>query len=172
MGESWRVKPGIALSALFAWTAGSAATAVLVCGCSAGTVLSRDRMDDLRAQGVAPDMVYLVQLPGYELAEQSMSVYDAEGFQTYYVSPQGGQVWLGVERGEFGDSTCEKRPVHDAEPAGGTVRCAYDEVGWYRMSGRWMNTPSRRAGTSSGWAGSGSMWAVRRSRRPWPGCGS
>ncbi|WP_424533160.1 hypothetical protein ACOZ38_22505 [Sphaerisporangium viridialbum] len=105
-------------------------------GCGAGVTLSRAQLDDLRSEGVAPDMVYLVDLPGYELAEQSMSVYNEEGFQTYYFSAEGRQVWFGVDRGTFSDAICAAKPLHDAEPLIPPDSCEYDEAGWYRTSGR------------------------------------
>jgi hypothetical protein len=104
-------------------------------GCDGGVALSRERLDDLRAQGVAPDSVYLVDLPGYELAEQSMSVYNDEGFQTFYYSAEGRQVWFGVDRGAFGDEVCQETPLHDAGPVTAPISCEFDEVGWYRTSG-------------------------------------
>lgn len=99
--------------------------------------LSRAQLDDLGSEGVAPDMVYLVDLPGYELAEQSMSVYNEEGFQAYYFSAEGRQVWFGVDRGSFSDAVCAVKPLHDAEPLVAPDSCEYDEAGWYRTSGRW-----------------------------------
>ncbi|MEV7969305.1 hypothetical protein AB0O34_25455 [Sphaerisporangium sp. NPDC088356] len=108
---------------------------VLVSGCGAGVTLSPAQLDDLRSEGVAPDMIYLVDLPGYELAEQSMSVYNREGFQAYYFSAEGRQVWFGVDRGHFSDAVCAAKPLHDAEPLIPPDSCEYDEAGWYRTSG-------------------------------------
>ncbi|MFC4588496.1 hypothetical protein [Sphaerisporangium corydalis] len=107
----------------------------LLGGCAGGTTLSRARLDGLRSQGVAPDMVYLVDLRGYEPVEQSMSVYNDNGFQTFYLSAEGRQVWFGVDRGAFSDALCRERPVHDAEPPAAPVSCEADDVGWYRVSG-------------------------------------
>ncbi len=124
-------------------------------GCGAGAALNPARLDDLRSQGVASDLVYVVDLPGYRLAEDTASLYDEVGFQAYYVSPRGRLVWLAADRGAFGDGLCAETPVLDAgisgwEGAGGPVQeaddvpgappssvaCERDDVGWYRRSGR------------------------------------
>ncbi|MDH2430854.1 hypothetical protein [Sphaerisporangium sp. TRM90804] len=108
---------------------------LLVSGCGDGAAISRAELDDLRVQGVEPGMVYVVDLPGYELARRSMSGYNDEGFQAYYVSPRDGRVWLGVDHGFFSDGLCPEKPVHDAERLSAPVSCDRDEVGWYRRSG-------------------------------------
>ncbi|RCG26985.1 hypothetical protein DQ384_27250 [Sphaerisporangium album] len=103
-------------------------------GCGGGEVVGPERIADLRAQGVAPDLLFVVDLPGYRLVERTMSVYGEEGLQAYYAAP-GRQVWFGVERGDFSDALCPERPVHDAEWIGTPVGCDADEAGWYRVSG-------------------------------------
>ncbi|MCW2882330.1 MAG: hypothetical protein JWQ95_6430 [Sphaerisporangium sp.] len=107
----------------------------LLCGCDGGAALGPVQFDELRSQGVASDLVYVVDLPGYELAKQSVSVYNDEGFQAFYFSPEGAEVWFGAERGAFSDVACLGKPVHDAEPATAPVSCESDDVGWYRTSG-------------------------------------
>ncbi|MET8155302.1 hypothetical protein ABZT47_02940 [Sphaerisporangium sp. NPDC005289] len=89
---------------------------VLVSGCGTGVTLAGVQFDDLREQGVSPDLVYVVDLPGYEPARQSVSVYNDEGFQTYYISGEGRQVWFGVDRGSFSDEICRHWPVHTDDP--------------------------------------------------------
>jgi hypothetical protein len=101
----------------------------LLCGCGAGLALGPVQFDDLRSQGVAPDLVYVVDLPGYELVKESASVYNDDGFQAFYFSPQGDQVWFGVERGAFSDAACPGRPLHDTGPPAVPVACEHDEVG-------------------------------------------
>ena len=49
-------------------------------------------MRRLEAEGVAPELVYVVSIPGHEVAEQSVGVRGGEGFGATYVSPDGGQV--------------------------------------------------------------------------------
>ncbi|MEU7452050.1 hypothetical protein [Streptosporangium roseum] len=103
-------------------------------GCGSEGTLSQAALDQARAQGVAPDLIYVVDLPGYELAEQSVGGVGGEGFGAFYVSPEGGQVELRTDRGTFSDALCADTPVKDAEPAA-AVRCERDEVGWYRVAG-------------------------------------
>ncbi|MFC4537004.1 hypothetical protein [Sphaerisporangium dianthi] len=90
----------------------------LLSGCGTGVTLAGVQFDDLRAQGVAPDLVYVVDLHGYEPARQSVSVYNDEGFQSYYISAEGRQVWFGVDRGYFSDEICRHWPVHHDDPPG------------------------------------------------------
>lgn len=103
-------------------------------GCGTEGALSQAALDQARAQGVAPDLIYVVDLPGYELAEQSIGGVGDEGFGAFYVSPEGGQVELRIDRGTFSDALCADTPVKDAEPTA-AVRCERDEVGWYRVAG-------------------------------------
>ncbi|WP_248965184.1 hypothetical protein [Sphaerisporangium perillae] len=107
----------------------------LLSGCGAAVTLGPAQFDTLRSQGVSPDLVYVVDLPGYELAKESVSVYNDEGFQTYYISAEGRQLWFGVDRGAFSDALCQVRPLHDAEALDAPVSCERDDVGWYRTSG-------------------------------------
>jgi hypothetical protein len=101
---------------------------------SRGT-FSQVAIDRVRVQGVAPDLIYVVDLPGYEIAEQSVGVIGEEGFGAFYVSPDGRRVQLRVDRGTFSDAECATTPVADAEPAAALVECDHDEVGWYRQAG-------------------------------------
>jgi hypothetical protein len=89
----------------------------------------------LAAQGVAPDLVYTVELPGYELAEQSVGVVGDDGFGAIYVSPEGGQVELTVDRGRFSDALCAETPIRDADPPAAPTTCERDGSGWYRAGG-------------------------------------
>jgi len=108
---------------------------VVLSGCGSGAAVSGAEMERLRAQGVAPDLVYLVDLPGYELAEQSMGVINEEGFGAVYASPAGRQVELRVDHGAFGDDVCQGVPVHNATPPDARVTCERDDAGWYRVAG-------------------------------------
>ncbi|MET8154869.1 hypothetical protein ABZT47_00770 [Sphaerisporangium sp. NPDC005289] len=104
-------------------------------GCGSQGVLSQTLIDQARAQGAAPDLIYVVDLPGYELAEQSVGVIGEEGFGSFYVSPEGRRVELRVDRGSFSDGQCTGTPITNAEPPTAPVRCDHDEVGWYRQGG-------------------------------------
>ncbi|MEV0970767.1 hypothetical protein [Microtetraspora glauca] len=103
-------------------------------GCGTGAPLSQALVDRARGQGAAPDLIYVVEIPGFELAEQSVGVVGDEGFGSFYVSPEGGQVELRVDRGTFGDALCAETPLAQAEP-GSVVTCDHDEAGWYRSGG-------------------------------------
>lgn len=43
---------------------------MVVAGCGTGAQLSQAVLDQARLQGVAPDLIYAVELEGYELVEQ------------------------------------------------------------------------------------------------------
>lgn len=107
-----------------------AALALTACGSPGAAAV-----DQASARGVAPDLVYLVDMPGYELAEQSIGVINDEGFGAFYVASDGKRVQLRVDRGQFSDALCAARPLTDVESADASVRCARDEVGWYREGG-------------------------------------
>ncbi|WP_084962457.1 hypothetical protein [Thermoactinospora rubra] len=111
----------------------AAVLALSACG-SQGAV-SQAVIDQARAQGVAPDLIYVVDVPGFELNEQSVGGVGEEGFGAFYVSPDGKHVQLRVDRGSFSDTLCPDRPVTDAEPVRAPVRCSRDEAGWYRQGG-------------------------------------
>lgn len=97
--------------------------------------LSDAVMDRLAAQGVAPDLVYTVELPGYELADQSVGVVGDEGFGASYVSPDGRQVELTVDRGQPDDGMCTGTPIGHADPPSPPTTCERDGTGWYRAGG-------------------------------------
>ncbi|MET8140976.1 hypothetical protein ABZU32_11775 [Sphaerisporangium sp. NPDC005288] len=107
----------------------------LLSGCGSEGVLSQAVIDRAHAQGVAPDLIYVVDLPGYELAEQSVGGVGEEGFGAFYVSPDGRRVELRVDRGDFSDGQCADTPISGADPPTAPVRCDRDEVGWYRQGG-------------------------------------
>ncbi|MGY3204699.1 hypothetical protein ACVW19_005214 [Streptomyces sp. TE5632] len=77
-----------------------------------------------RALGIAPELVYVIEAPGFALARQSVGVYGGDGFSATYVSRQGGeQLRLYVDRGTMSASDC----------AEGQQTCESDEEGiWYR----------------------------------------
>ncbi len=107
----------------------------IVTGCGSEALLSREAMDRARAQGVAPDLIYTVEIPGYELSEQSVGGVNEEGFGAFYVAGGGRQVELRVDRGTFSDGLCRDTPMKDVQPPNAEVTCEHDEVGWYRRGG-------------------------------------
>ncbi|WP_214103735.1 hypothetical protein [Acrocarpospora catenulata] len=97
--------------------------------------LSQAALDQAYRQGVAPDLMYVVVVKGYEIAEQSVGVIGDEGFGAFYVAKDGRQVQLRIDRGVMTDELCAGLPVTDMEPLTAPVRCERDEVGWYREGG-------------------------------------
>jgi hypothetical protein len=89
-----------------------------------------------RALGMAPELVYVTEAPGYALARQSVGVLGDDGFSATYVArATGAQLRLSVERGSIDAGTCPERPVGDltGEPA----VCARDGGLWYRTGAGW-----------------------------------
>ncbi|WP_336207270.1 hypothetical protein [Nonomuraea sp. LPB2021202275-12-8] len=81
----------------------------LLTGCGSGAALSQSVLDQARRQGVAPDLMYVVDLPGYELAEQSVGAVGEEGFGAVYTAPDGKQVEMRIDRGPYTClGTCER----------------------------------------------------------------
>ncbi|MFI6316243.1 hypothetical protein ACIBG8_01920 [Nonomuraea sp. NPDC050556] len=72
-------------------------------------------IDQALRQGVAADLIYLVELPGFTLNEQSVGVVGDEGFGAVYTADGGSRVVeLRIDR----DTACEP-----------------DGSGWYRSGG-------------------------------------
>ncbi|MGW0807665.1 hypothetical protein [Nonomuraea sp. NPDC002799] len=88
---------------------------IVLSGCGSASALSQAVIDQATRQGVAPDLMYVVDLPGYELAEQSVGAVNEEGFGAFYTASDGKQVEMRVDRGPY---TCA-----------GT--CERDGGGWY-----------------------------------------
>ncbi|WP_433360965.1 hypothetical protein [Streptosporangium sp. CA-115845] len=112
----------------------SVAVLGLVVGCGSEASLSQNVLDQVRRQGAAPELIYVLELPGYELAVLSAGVFGNDGFGAVYFS-EGSLVQLRVDRGTFSDARCADTPLMDADPPGAPVRCERDEVGWYRSGG-------------------------------------
>lgn len=78
-------------------------------GCGSGTALSQAAMDQARRQGAAPDLMYVVDLPGFELVEQSVGGVNEEGFGAFYTAPDGRRVEMRIDRGPYKCvGTCER----------------------------------------------------------------
>ncbi|MFC6087322.1 hypothetical protein [Sphaerisporangium aureirubrum] len=92
-------------------------------------------LEQARGQGVAPDLIYAVEVKGYSLADQSVGVVGDAGFGAFYVSESGHRVQLRIDRGTMSDDSCPGVPVTDMEPLTAPVRCERDEAGWYREGG-------------------------------------
>ncbi|SDH14705.1 hypothetical protein [Nonomuraea jiangxiensis] len=82
---------------------------ITLSGCGSGSALSQAAIDQAARQGVAPDLMYVVDLPGYELAEQSVGAVNEEGFGAVYTAAGGKQVELRVDRPPYKCvGTCER----------------------------------------------------------------
>ncbi|MER5625921.1 hypothetical protein ABT061_33280 [Streptosporangium sp. NPDC002544] len=103
-------------------------------GCSSQTSLSQTALDQALSQGVAPELIYVVDLLGYKLAE-GPSYGGAEGFMAVYSTPDGRQAILSIERGTSEEARCVGAPAKPTEPLETSVSCERDEMGWYRTGG-------------------------------------
>lgn len=85
--------------------------------------------------GLEPDLVYVVDVDGYDRVAGGAGVYGDSGFQDIYVSPAGADIRLTVERSALDDAGCSGLPIPAAEPVGAPVACVSDGDGWERTSG-------------------------------------
>lgn len=84
-----------------------------------------------QAMGVAPELVYVTEAPGFTLAQQSVGVLGDEGFSATWVD--GGTnalLRLAVDRGTITVGTCPEQPVGDMP--GEHTTCERDGKAWYR----------------------------------------
>lgn len=125
----------------------SAVALLLTAGCGTETSgaddgpapLPDDTYRRVLDQGVDPDLVHTIELPGFELAEQSAGVLgDADYGATYLPvePPYTVEVHLEVRSGTYDAARCESDPLQGAGPAPVTS-CEADANGWYRTGGGW-----------------------------------
>ncbi|MFF3437184.1 hypothetical protein [Streptosporangium sp. NPDC002721] len=104
-----------------------------------GTSLGEESLDRSLAQGVNPDLIYLVDLPGFELVDMSVGVVGDDGFGADYLSSrgtsEGRRVQLRIHRETFGDALCASTRLSGSVPWTVPLRWERDEVGWYRLGG-------------------------------------
>lgn len=84
-------------------------------------------------QGVDPALVYVVEVPGFELAEQSAGVLGDADYGATYVTKGGVatvEAHLRVSRGSYDAARCASEPL-----GSGAVSCVADDKGWYRTGG-------------------------------------
>lgn len=80
--------------------------------------------------GFDPDLVYLIDPPGFTLAQQSVGVSDV-GLSVAYISPENGAVInLRVEPGTMTDANCTTQAVTTEH-----MTCVRDGNAWYRTGG-------------------------------------
>ncbi|MFB6551170.1 hypothetical protein [Streptomyces sp. NPDC056405] len=130
-----RVLPVLLLAPLLLTACGSEkADADPAAGASASVTEAVDRGElDARAQalGVAPELVYVTEAPGFTLAQQSVGVLGDDGFSATWVSREtGAHLRLSVDRGSITDGTCPEQPVGDM--SGDRTTCERDGDAWYR----------------------------------------
>ncbi|MGX9884338.1 hypothetical protein [Streptomyces sp. NPDC002276] len=83
-----------------------------------------------RTLGFDPDLVYVIDPPGFTLAEQSVGVSDV-GLSVAYISPKNGAVInLRVEPGTMTDANCTTQAVTTEH-----MTCVRDGNAWYRTGG-------------------------------------
>ncbi|MYX93775.1 membrane lipoprotein [Streptomyces sp. SID486] len=106
---------------------------------SASAAPGRAELDArLRALGIAPELVYITDVPGFTLAQQSVGVNGDDGFSVAYWAKGGAVLRLYAERGSAADcpegEVC-RAPVHGQvvrvggeKVAAGVLRAAADAV--------------------------------------------
>ncbi|MEU3446181.1 hypothetical protein AB0H29_02965 [Streptomyces thermolilacinus] len=109
---------------------------LVACGtrtAGAGAEAPPDRAD-LEARAAAlqtrPEHVYVTEVDGFRLAEQSVGVIGDDGFSAAYVSEGGGVITLSVERGGVDAVSCRELAAGSAAGTGGTP-CEADGASWY-----------------------------------------
>lgn len=136
-----------------------AALLLLLSGCgteSSGagegpTPLPEDTYQRVVSQGVDPALVHTIEVPGFELAEQSAAVFGDSDYGAVYVptkQPFTVQVRLDVKGGSYDEARCERDALSGS--SGGqaaTVEvCEADSRGWYRAGGGWHEYVVRHDG--------------------------
>ncbi|WP_127817713.1 hypothetical protein [Microbacterium sp. CPCC 204701] len=133
MARSRPLRAPATLSALVAFVA------VALGGC-ASAAPGRDAADPdqiaerASAAGIAPELVYITEVDGYDLAPQSVGSGAAGGMSaTWFNETTGAMVTIRTDRGEMTAESCAQTPLWEApdEP----VTCADEEGVWHRSGG-------------------------------------
>lgn len=105
--------------------------------------LPDDTYERVLAQGVDPGLVHTIEIPGFELAEQSAGVLGDSDYAATYVPtepPHDTEVHLVVTSGTYDAQRCTTEKLHG--PTGGSPApaesCEPDATGWYRTGGGWQ----------------------------------
>ena len=93
--------------------------------------------------GTDPALVYAVELPGFELAEQSAGVLGDADYGAVYVPaepPFDAEVHLEVRAGGYDETRCRRDPLHgpSGSPPVTVEACEPADRGWYRTGGGWQ----------------------------------
>ncbi|MCH5672425.1 hypothetical protein [Streptomyces gilvus] len=109
-----------------------------------------------KALGIAPELVYVTEAPGYTLAPQSVGVSGDDGFSAAYWSERTGtQLELRVDRVTFTAGTCAQQPVGGSDASVGLTKCTRDGDDWYRTAGTWNGYAVPKQGYTILLSGSG-----------------
>ncbi|MFE0926419.1 hypothetical protein ACFW4O_17405 [Streptomyces mutabilis] len=112
----------------------AAASAAAASEAAEEVFLTPDELENrAKAMGVDPELVYVMRVPEFPLAQQSVGVLGDDGFSATYVAASGAMIRLSVERGEITEATCRSRPVGDTSDERTT--CEFDAGMWYRTGG-------------------------------------
>ncbi|MFD5428635.1 hypothetical protein [Streptomyces sp. NPDC127084] len=85
---------------------------------------------EARARGLesAMELIYVIDVPGFQVAKQSLGPSGDDGFQSAYVAASGGgRIQLRIDRGTFPDAGCESGAQRTCRPDGDRT--------WYVTSG-------------------------------------
>lgn len=114
------------------------------CGTGSGTddgpdPLPEETYQRVLSQGVDPDLVHTIELPGFELAEQSAGVLGDADYGAVYLPvepPYTVEVYLMVKVGSYDQSRCERDslPGPSGDFPAAVESCEVEAGGWYRRS--------------------------------------
>lgn len=108
---------------------------VLLSGCATGARASAAAPEAVARHvdgtGIHPALVYTTEVPGYDLAPQSVGVTGEDGMSASWVDADtGAVVSIRTASGELTAEDCASTPLW--EGAGGTVTCTQDGDTWHR----------------------------------------
>lgn len=100
---------------------------LVLAGCASGAPASTSEISErVEGTGIAPELVRVVDLDGFDLITQAVGVWGSDGMSALYLAESGGSVMLGSDR--VADPTavpCAELPDAPAEE----VRCAVEHDG-------------------------------------------
>jgi hypothetical protein len=119
-----------------AWTVIGVVVAVSLGGCATAAA-GGDAADSdsiaARASvlGIAPDLVYMTEADGYDLAPQSVGPSGLDGMSaTWFNQTTGAMLTIRTSRGEMTAASCPESPLWDAPDA--AVTCTDEDGVWHR----------------------------------------
>ncbi|MFF4657957.1 hypothetical protein [Streptomyces sp. NPDC001381] len=86
-----------------------------------------------RVWGVAPELVYVTEVSGYTVFQESVGEYDDEFVAAYRSEKGAGKFGLFVGRGTMTAESCPEQPL--GEVSDQQVTCVHDGDAWYRTAG-------------------------------------